>query len=254
MSRNRKSIQRSRLGFTLLEAMITIVVLVVLVSLLVTGLRGSRSSARDLNRVAAMRTHVSMFTLYAADHKDYTPVFTIPSKISFVRCCGWVMQERLYFQADDSWHIFLSNYYASDDFRDDIFYTNVSQPREYRLWTNYLYSSTFLTDPGFWRTTTREGPWQWKPQTVSSVAHPSLKGLLINFAFPDTPVVDGYDGPPPPARIGFVDGSAQKFQRDALRSAYSGDPGPWRASDGLGSQQPVLHTIDGVRGVDVQSR
>lgn len=239
---------RVRVGFTIIELLVAILIVAVLLTLAVGTVRHSREVARRTNVLAEMRQHAVVFTGYSSDFSDFAPSFTRPSQLTTIECCGWVIQQIRYFDAFHSWNIALADRYPSNDMQDDVFFLRTRRPNEQRLWTDYYYSSAFLTDYAFWRPTLRTGPEQWKPQRLSDVLQPSRKGLLIAFDRNDDleSVQAGFTG--------FTDGSAQRYRLSDLTQPYIFAAGPWSETDGLRAGWPVVHTLDGVRGVDVTSR
>lgn len=240
-------------AFTLIELIIVILIIGVLTSLLLGSLRSVKIAAKGSVTLAKAKQHGAIFSVYANDYQDFAPIFTRPSVPTQVECCGWVTQSLLYFEADRSWNIALAHYYPSNNFRDNTFFVDEKMSEKHRIWTDFRYSSTFLTDPTFWRPTTREGPYQWRGQTFANVYQPSLKGLLrardteYNPAKEDIPIQ-------PALFVTFADASAQRVLDSALKPAYAGGSGPWAQTDGLLSGSPILHTIDGVHGTDMASR
>jgi prepilin-type N-terminal cleavage/methylation domain-containing protein len=235
-------------AFTLVELLVCIVVVAVLIGLALSGLRASRSTARLTASLNELRQHSVVFSSYANDYDDIAPYFTTPGTLTQIQCCSSVVQHVLYFNAHQSWNIALLSWYPGLDYRDDLFFADDPQPPSQRLFTQYWYSSSFLASPEFWNMSRRTGSEQWSPQRFSKVATPSHKGLLLAFDGLYNNI--GVDG----ARIAFVDGSAQRKRIGELRPGYPGGADPWWQTDGLSSGLPVMHTIDGVHGVDVDTR
>lgn len=235
-------------AFSLVELLVVIVVAGVLIALVLSGLRSAKLSAKRSSVLSEIRQHAIVFSQYSSDFQDLAPNFTQPTGITRIECCGWVVQYLKYFEAHYSWNIALANRYPSNSFQDDIFFATDGQMREKRLWTDYWYSSSFLTSPAFWRETTREGASQFKAQRLSDTSYPSLKGLLV-----------GYDGlyqraAPSAAFVGFVDTSAQRIYLRNMTPPYTRGAGAFWNSHALQSGWPVMHTVDGIRGVDVKGR
>jgi prepilin-type N-terminal cleavage/methylation domain-containing protein len=236
-------------AFTLVELLVCIAVIAVLVGLAFAGLRATRSTSRLAISLNELRQHATVFTSYASDYDDIAPYFTTPGTQTRIECCGGsVVQHVLYFKAHQSWNIALLSCYPSLDERDDVFFAHDPQPRDHRIFTQYWYASSFLASADFWNPSRRTGPEQWGPQRLSQVANPSYKGLFLAFDGLDNKI--GVNA----ARVGFVDGSAQRKKIAELRPGYPGGADPWSLTDGLSSGLPVMHTVDGVRGTDVVGR
>lgn len=192
-----------------------------------------------------MRALAVLLSQYCAEYQDTFPYYTAPGS-KFEGMCGNILVRQPYFGMSDFWHVKFAPW-AGLDCADDAF--NSARGRLTPS-TPFLYSSTLLADPSFWRPETRTGPEQWGPQRIGSVQYPSSKGLLINRA--------DYAGalhPPissrPVVAYALTDASCRERRYRDFLPFYSQGEGSW---DGTVTHlgRPVLHTIGGIAGRDIE--
>jgi hypothetical protein len=129
------------------------------------------------------------------------------------------------------------------------------------LYTSYAYPCAFIARPEYWNPGTREAPDKQLAGTrVDEVLFPMHKALIVDrdgywalSAMPGLAVSFRERATLPAA---FADGSAAKVRVGRAEAwgmvSADGDYDPWTQQGHQG--EPALHTIDGARGRDVNSR
>lgn len=245
-----------RHGATLLEILIAIAIVALLVTLLLPSFGRIRLAANDARSKHNLHQHLVAFSAYSTDWKDFFPAFTYPGpSLTVLRVPGMTISIP-YFAHKNTWNLPLASLYYEGNCLSESFYApGVLESGLARgvhpVFTSYLYTSTCLASHGFWNSTTREGPSQWRAIKTVDVRDPVRKGILIGpSSDEDSPFtaveVEEHERP-----IGFADGHARSYPRSKLTAPYPGGEGIWPGTTwGIG--QPVIHTIDGVRGRDVE--
>ncbi len=237
---------RARPAFTLIEMLCVIAIVGVLLALAVPLILQTRAHAKASRVLQCLRQHAGVFTLYAADHADAMPVFTNRREAAMIAggaCTGRALR---YFEGFNYWHCVLAEKYYTVAEASAVFYVGgrVAPGGQ----TSYWYSAAFLADPEFWNPSTRTNPSQWNGTRLSSVLFPDRKGLLAQLGVrsPDWKVLERWSG-----EAAFTDGST--------RTLSAGDliPGVWTGEGNYDGSffhimQPLMHTVDGIRGRDVR--
>ncbi len=230
-------------GFTLIEIMLSVVIIGMLVFMYVPSMGKVLFRARQLDVLSDLRSHAAIMAQYTADWEDHYPLFTKPySKVTVSANGVPVIAGLGYFNANNTWHIALADGYYDGKWRTKSFAPPRARPTAS---TFYWYSGTFMSDPAFWNRYTRTGPEQWRAVGVQEVLYPSQKGLLIDFSNKDRLFLKNNIG----RSVSFVDGSARYLT--SFEPYYFNGEGNWPGS-GLSSGLAVMHTIDGVRGRDTK--
>jgi len=243
-------------GFTLIEALLVIAVIGLLVTLATPLIYASRESGRRTRAMADLRGHAAVFSLYMSDNRDLFPYVTDPrGDFSVVRCrSAGLAFETPYFWACYVWNIAL----ADDYYESSIYSPSFRSPWESRpnwiLASSYWYPCVFIADPSFWKQETRQDN---RSQLVATrgaqVLFPSHKVILFVGG-----QISSLEERMPTLLVptSFVDGSASLVRGNELTPQYN----PWPDGRDLRltihaiSDEPFLHTIDGVRGRDVTRR
>jgi len=229
-------------GFTLIEVLLSILIVFVLMALVIPSTKSVGALGRQSVSLGNLRSHVQVFDMYQGQYKDYFPYYTDPrASYSVIRAGADVVQVIDYFEMATHWNIALADEFYEGNPRHRSFFP----PGETNgVWTSYYYASVCLADPLYWNPLTRTGPDQWRATRGAEVLFPSSKGLLhINGSnFTNTRVKDVDE-------VGFIDGSAMALQQRQLSPPYFNGEGFWPGTR-FGHGFRVLHTIDGVRGRD----
>ncbi len=240
-----------RPGFTLIEVLVTIVLVSLLLVLLLPGLRGVRKSSWMTVSESRIRQHAVVFHQYTSDWRDFWPAVTVPDATYSVVYDDATPYYIRYFDANFFWSVPLARPVYGTTYRDDAIHSP-AHPTE-RGYPSYRYDASFLADPDYWRPETRVGPSQWRATRAAEVLFPSDKSLFIDF---DTNRVDLPEYTMrlgPPYILSFCDGSAGAFPGDKLARGYAGGTGPWGGTSSGSSMLPDgpgVMTIGGLRGRD----
>lgn len=231
-------------GFTLIEVLLSILIVFVLLALVVPSIGRAGAVGRQSVSLGNLRSHVQIFDMYQGQYKDYFPFYTDPrASYSVLRAGTDVVQIVDYFEMATHWNIALADEFYEANPRHLSFFP----PGETNgVWTGYYYASACLADPLFWNPLTRTGPEQWRATRGAEVLFPSSKGLFFIQGHGTVRVsrrVPGLD------EVGFVDGSAMALHEHQLTAPYFNGEGFWPGTR-FGNGIHVLHTIDGVRGRD----
>lgn len=188
-------------SFTLIEVLVVLGVIAVLIALAVPGLVRTRQSARDLSDLIKVRQLGSLLAAYAGDFKDFPPVIFPPV---FVNRQLNIPELQIDYRGETLSGSWFSNagmfHLAFDPVVPTTLVRATGAPK--RMFKAHLHSGTtalisdfkladvFYADPDFWTRDRQIGPTQWHPQTLSSVAFPSAKGMLwqtIVYTIPGHP-------------------------------------------------------------------
>lgn len=244
-------------GFTLIETVISVAIIGLLITLMLPTLASVRDSARQTQTLANLRSHSQVFSSYTIDWNDTLPRFTIPDGRTSLRH-GRHVVELEYFDAFNYWSFALADGYYDGKLAHPSMRSPFSAQSDESYIMDYFYTATALANPAFWDPRTRTGPSQWRKVGLHEVQFASNKGLLIDSARwlrttqPWPWAVDPWNGQQPPSHeaISLMDGSARLIRAGEIRPGYPGGEGPWPGARWRGPR-PTMHTIDGVRGMDV---
>ena len=243
-------------GFTLIEMLLVMVLIVILGSLTLPSLSKLRSGARATVSLSYLHGHAVIATQYAGDYKSMMPYATTPrpGRVSVVRC----LSRRIaipsgYFEMSSVWHIALADgYYDQSPWHPslssplNIYRRQIPTPQ---LGTDYLYSCAFLASPEYFDDAThRAPPGQLRAVRLDEVSFPSAKFVFIDyFSMVDSPAIAS------PAS--FADGHAAKTNFDDTLMYQGGDGAPGESFPYEGhfpGKRPLPHTLNGVRGRDTR--
>lgn len=250
------SAQRS---FTLLEVLLSVVVIGLLIALVAPSLHSMRAESRSAHSLANLRSHAQIMTVYTGDWAGVFPAFTDPDATStVVRVESRGLQVELGYFFGFSWW----NYALADGYYDGDPFSSVFYPPGYAEavsdqpvgWTPYFYGCCFIADPRYWNAETRTGPEQWGVTRAEQVLYPSDKVLIIasyplQAEFHEKGVNDMW--PDLRAEFACVDGSAARRGLGSMSPGILSGEGPvWPQGFHTSWAFPTLHTVDGVRGRD----
>lgn len=241
-----------RRAFTLIEVLVVIAVVVVLLSLALPFLTGTRDAARVGRRVQISRQLNAALTLYCGDHKDgfpflgtpgsaFTPIrihgFEVPGP--FFRMHRWLWASAVvpdYFEADRS---VVEECEGCPGYMQSV----LGWPG-FIITTEHSLTDTVLASAAFWRDDPGGGT-SWLDESylrqtrLSEIRHPSRKGLLVEGWA-------GHHGTPrgPRAAVSLGDGSARAVDWRVLDPKLAVER-PWGAAG-----VPIVSTRDGLEGRD----
>jgi type II secretory pathway pseudopilin PulG len=228
--------------------LIVIVVVAVLASLTIVGLRSSRAAAAQSLMLSRARQHTAVMAQYANNHRDQFPFLVDPllPSATFAASDGRRFTA-LFCDSVYAWNIALADAYYAGDSRSGVF---AARGASRGHWANFRYLMAFYTRPEYWDLTTRQAaPTQFAPTTLSEVQFPAAKALLTERADDAMPISQR------DLIVAFSDGHASPFGR--LRED---NPGPI-PSESLSPRWtlvrdawfgPFRATLGGIWGRDVR--
>lgn len=238
-------------GFTLIEAVLVVAIVGLLVGLLLPSLAKARDAGREVVSASNLRSHCQVVNAYLGDWDDSFPWFTDPdATYTIFRVEGRALKLS-YFHACAFWNLALAPGY----YQGDLLHPSFAAPgRDVSyVMTDYLYSCTFLAGSDFWEQQRRAGPSQWRCVRASEVEFPAQKGVYYAPNYSGTTWKDGAPAFVSRERrgIGCVDGSAEFRAVGGFRAGYPTGEGHWPGSFHATGSGPVMHTISGSRGMDI---
>lgn len=182
-----------RVGFTLVEVMVSLGVIALLLAILVPTLRGARKSAEEVVALSNLRGIGVVFERYTQANRGFYPFIQSGSSLQ-IHPPG--EETGLSLVIDDPWvarYAWVTTMHEVAPWREHYATWVNRQPGRsvqppwgdalsggfYPRWPSYEYSNSFVADPGVWR---EGGPPSdpFKPQRASSTAHPGAKVLVFD--------------------------------------------------------------------------
>lgn len=245
-----KCSKRTVNAFTVVELLVVIAVMVILLTVSLPSLLSTKATATDVATLSHLRQHGAIFAMYTNDYDDFYPALTETTRTLGVwKNLGRYRWQTSYFRIYHHWHIGLADQYYDGRIWGTEFLlpgAEARTPEQFVSKTHYWYSSSFLADPEFWNASTRTGPDQWRATRWFEVIHPSKKTLLLANGGQSWDIRDTS------LRMSFVDGASRIVEPNEFLGAYENGDGSWPQS-AFGYPGVIgMHTIDGVRGRDVQ--
>lgn len=240
-------------GFTVLEVIVVIALIGVLVTMSIPLLNDVRTRGRFTAATANARSHATVVTLYAADHKDTWPYPTdARASRSVIRYDGGKsFVEVGYFDAHNYWVVALADAYYDGRWTHSSF-RSALRPATTQRGNDYDYPCAFVARPDYYNASTRiSPPGQLGPTRASDVVYSSGKALIVDLASAEFPPIRGVSW----RVFATVDVSAGRWRLDQLNEGMRSGDGP-ETFDTMSGHWPgsvfdLLHTIDGVRGRDI---
>ena len=260
-------------GFTVVELLVVIAVVVLLVGLSSLALSSIGTKRVEIRDLAVLRSHSQSLSAYTSDNRDAFPLFLEPVQHAgdVTDASGLTYTQFSYFEMSSSWHIFLgATGHAPASPVHESFYPHgfLEGTERYSRFTPFAYPCAFVADPKFWNRETRLGrefvanprdPVQFRATRASEVAYPSSKSLVVQTWSYETDIL-GRSGRGPRDRSGRVraamaDGSGRPIGAESRLGGYSGGDGGEYMDLGamhFDDAPVLLHTVDGVRGRDLR--
>ncbi len=264
LSGARRTLLRRGVGrgaaFSLIEILVSILIVAVLILLGSAALRATREAARNSVSLSNLRSHCQIFAVYNSDYKGMQPYFTEIGSLTYHLNGGGLSLPVSFFDASRTWHIALADQYYNGDARSESLFSPqyARDGGAWPLYGSYEYGCVFITAPSFWTPETRTGPDQWTATSNSSVLFPSNKVLLVQ-TWPhhslDRSFGSGNSSSVAPLLAGTCDGGARRVSwRDRLNGYERGDGYIFNTQGAVhfSDNPPLLHTLDGIHGRDLQ--
>jgi type II secretory pathway pseudopilin PulG len=230
------------------ESLLTLAFVAILTALLLPSLGRTREVAREAASLSNLRQHALVFELYSTDYEGAYPCVLSQDCEERPATIGGVPMVVLgYFSQYQLWSLALANAYYGTSVLGSPFRSPRRAAQLEPAWTGggYWYSSAFLADPRYWRYASRTGREQWRATRNDEVSYPSRKCLHWEAVFGEN------DWRNERHLLGFVDGSARKFEPASILPQYSFGTCDQGCHGGPTRGLPGLATIDGVRVRDV---
>ena len=229
-------------AFTLVEVIVSIMIVCVLLILGAGSLRRTIQASRDVKQIASLSQAGRGLDLYCNDFRDVYPYFSREDPMT-----GGVYVQRIFISDQH-----FDSYWCWRFGLDMLGYLPGSASRSSGSpgegWNlDTWYSATLVSHPDFWSPVTRSGPVQWQPVRSSDVMYPSRKASLVMWGdflrMPDRSVVG----------ITLCDGAVVRRKLRDLQRPFPDGEGSWRGA-ALRAGYAGMHTPDGVRGRDLIDR
>jgi prepilin-type N-terminal cleavage/methylation domain-containing protein len=234
-------------GFSLIELLISIVIIGVLIALLAPALSSFREASRRAVLLSNLSSSVSVLQTYAHDQRDAFPCVGLPLTSYPYSAAGRQATLDRYFGMSYDWSLFIADGYLSGQ----ILPAAVLDPRGGRL----ELSCTALAQPNYFDPYLWTGQAQLKGQRFADVTIPAKKTLVgtSNFGSVQPNVVVDPRAAGMSHPIGFVDGhAAEVLAADWLPGFNVGCS--QLPAVGVHSVEwwPGAHTNQGIRGRDIR--
>lgn len=175
---------RAARGFSILEVLVVIGVIVVLLALALPPLARSLMTGRQVSSASNVRTLQAILVMYTADNRDEYPVMLEGemyriSPVEEINYGWWSMF--------DTWPAVVYSYLPIDQNRDVYVSPGAARQRESEGWyawpTSYHYSTSFVGAPALWSESATADASFKDAQRVGGVLQPSQKALLWDSEF-----------------------------------------------------------------------
>ncbi len=247
-------------GFTIVELLVSIVVIGTLLSLTLPLLSSARSRARQAASAVSARSCAILLNSYANDNRDSMIVYSKPGEW---RSWPEADESRLkcgYFYIAIVWaHVLKQQGYIPEI--GDAFISPdappadpvTGQPLRFPGAVHYQPSCSFLATDGFWRPSTRIGPAQWRARALCEARIASRK-VLVASIFPWSVAARmGTERSNLTADLAFVDGAAGRFQfSNSTMTGVLGDGLDWAEKGALHATEDPPGTHTPLDDVDVR--
>jgi len=251
-------------GFSLVEALVGLGVLLIVCSLMLPAFQQGRVAARATTALARLRDLGILTVAYATDNRDMAPVLFRPiygagrEDRQAIDVDGYTIRGH-WFNNSNYFHLLFDTPPPAEALRDPGNPARTSFSLRgvgTTAHSDYMLAECLYAEPAFYNVRTQVGPAQWVPQRLGTVLFPAQKGFAKQLSVYDRPhVVPAY-----PAccfsgvrsAVQWADLSATTEDQSALNH-----PAPNFWHHGLSGAVPLWaggvpidSTVDGVRGRD----
>ena len=243
-------------AFTIIELMVTILVIAVLIGITLPAISSVRNRAKYAVSISNLRTHAQAITAYTTDNSDGFPYFTVPGELVEIDNPPFPVGRLQYFDMHRAWHLGLARDYYALNHTAEIFRSpRTREPGELDIvFADYFYPCAFIASPQYWTAEgRREGPSQLVATSANQVRYPSAKAVMVE----SRPYLDEVRVPADVLRtslpMSFVDGSAAALGVQSRIYGYERGDGYINAQYGAVHYTNFLdglHTVGGVEGRD----
>lgn len=246
-----------RSGVSLIEVVVSVVIISILLSIALPSVRFARLKADSVSNLSDLRSHALVVSMYHGDWRDTFPIYIDPKVGKGILPGAGI--EIGYFSQSPFWAIPLLEKYYRMQTLGDVFYTRRAAVNKelYTIGDNpsYVYGASFLADPAYWNLETRLAPpMQMRGVRSSEVRFPAQK-VLFETIEASVDNLSQNATPTSALLLAFIDASAASVPANRTNASVSTGPGffaPW--ASGPYPMSRVLYTVNGVHGTDVLSR
>lgn len=232
-------------GWTVVELLVSIGVIVILCVLITVPLTRSRASANQAVNLSNLRSHSQTILSYVDDSAGIFPYFTRIGAENTIVQGGGLAFRTSYFGAYETWHVALADVYFSGNAKLKSLYPPNSRAASNSWRTMYHYPCAFIAHPDYWRPQNRTGPSQYTEVGLNYVIFPSDKALVVDSF--------GVRSKREVFTASMVDGSAAEIPSSKTVNGYQRGDGYIFRSVGavhLNDSPRLLHTLEGASGRD----
>lgn len=237
---------RRRSGITIIELLVVLAVLAVLTAVTVPVVSRAMRSSRDGASLLQLKTHATVLSQYAMDHRGLAPFIADPDATYSVVRGGGITMEFEFFDSSEAWVVALVDEYYGIGLQGGWEVFAYPGPNA----GLYQYSPSYIASPRFWNERTRARG-QLGPNRVAGVRYPSAKACFLELEMRRGFPLWGAGGliGREEWAFGFTDGSARRPPpSDLIRPYPRGEGDGGRFSVGVVG----MHTLDGILGRDVK--
>lgn len=244
-----------RTGFTLVESLAVIGVLLVIASLALPAIRSTRATAKRATSVARIRELGLALVAYSETNRGLVPAVFAPKYRGAVGPWEEVSTPNGQ-RIQGAWFANGVFFYLPLDFENPEVLSAPDAPLERRI-VDYKVADAYYAAPEYWNRRTQRGPQQWRAQRIADTQFPSQKGFMRQFT---VYTVNGREASGFPAcctgnlraAVLWADLSATDENQSLLRN---GEPNFWHhgLSGALplwANGVPVENTLNGIQGID----
>jgi type II secretory pathway pseudopilin PulG len=249
----------ARSGWTIVELLIVISIIMIVTALVLPSLGGVRRTASELKTLSNIRQIGIGLSLYAEDAAGLPPVFAEPVwPESTWNIGGTPVETALWFDHAFSYSLAIT---ASLENIEVAVAPGNLQPTPVGQFNgvparraDYFLTNSLYATPEFFDWATQQGPAQFRPQRLDSITFSSSKGLLYQPILYHLPGRQYWGDPGNHGPVAFADGSADILDAslllpgmlnlyDRVLTNPAQDPAEAECA-------PVANTYHGVRGRD----
>ena len=242
-------------GFTLIETLVTALLVGIVIAILLPAIASMRASARSAGSLSNLRQNGVVLASYSNDAKGAFLYYSDPvSGFTTLRISGQSV-DLPYFWAGELWHYPLANYCGLSPSAEVFFPPSWrTAPNADNPWlTPYIFPCKFTAEPMYWNPRTRRGGRsQLRGTNAAQVTHPAHNIMLMSWWPVSERLVNAEQRQPGiNTEACFCDGSAALVAISDITDGYPTGDGDCVPDITHSTEWPVgLHTIDGVSGRD----
>lgn len=241
-----KMVRRARLGWTLVELLVTIGIVAAIAGLLIPALAAGRRASCRAASLAHQSQVLQALLLYSHDNDDRAPYWGLPgTEVAPLVIDGHLVTNSHWAQPT-RWGAFLESR-GYDGWQSRLAGCGVAKhvDRPATPWTGsaiHWLTHTLYTRDQYWTEAWERSPRDCFGRRLAEVTYPSAKGLMFQVgSLPEGDTPEVMLQPRTRWIVGFADGHVESPRLDSLRP---GMPSPY-------ATLPIETTINGLQGRDL---